>query len=146
MSDDLNEGIPIEKEVTTNEDVTKYSNDIETKQYNIEYPSDDDQLFITEVTKFNHIESLMRKMSNDFHKGTPIEDVYRIGGMWGLDHLPPIVNKRDHSVLFELPLDENSSEPPKPHYGEPKWDSCHVRLPNASQNEYKTESGVSGLQ
>lgn len=67
--------------------------------------------------------------------GNSMEEIYRGLSPWELDHLPPIVNKHDHCVLIELPIDENSSEPPKPHRSELKWDSDHVRLPCAIQNE-----------
>lgn len=81
-------------------------------------------------------------MSADNFKGVPFEQIYRGFDRWQLDHLPPIANKRDHTVLFQLPLSSDNSEPPAPHIGEKKWDSNHVRLPCAAQNEYKTESSV----
>lgn len=88
-------------------------------------------------------ETFTCKMNTDNFKGVPLEQIYRGFDRWHLDHLPPIVNKRDHSVLFQLPIsNDNTAPPPKPHIGEKKWDSNHVRLPCASQNEYKTESSV----
>lgn len=65
-----------------------------------------------------------------------MEDIYRGLSEWELSHLPPIVNRRNHIVLFELPIDLNATEPPKPHDGQMKWDSLHVRLPCSPQNEY----------
>lgn len=82
-------------------------------------------------------------MCTDGSKGVPLNEVYRGFGHWDLEHLPPIVNKRDHIVLFQLPVNKDSKEPPKPHISDTKWDSNHVRLPCATQNEYKTESTVS---
>lgn len=96
------------------------------------------------VVKFaRHINVSARKMCTNASKGVPLNEIYRGFGKWDLDHLPPIVNKRDHIVLFQLPIDKDSKEPPKPHISETKWDANHVRLPCASQNEYKTESSVS---
>lgn len=70
------------------------------------------------------------------HRGNSMDDIHRGLSPWELHHLPPIVNKRDHAVLFQLPIDLNSATPPTPHRSEAKWDSSHVRLPCASQNEY----------
>lgn len=81
-------------------------------------------------------------MSTDSFKGVPFDDIYRGNDAWHLNHLPPIVNKRDHIVLYQLPIEPNSTQPPKPYPGEHKWDSHHVRLPCALQNEYRTESSV----
>lgn len=69
-------------------------------------------------------------------RGTPMEEIYRGLSEWELSHLPPILNRRNHTVLFELPIDLNSTIPPKPHAGHMKWDSLHVRLPCSPQNEY----------
>lgn len=69
-------------------------------------------------------------------RGTPMEEIYRGLSEWELSHLPPILNRRNHTVLFELPIDVNSTRPPKPHDGQMKWDSLHVRLPCSPQNEY----------
>lgn len=84
----------------------------------------------------------VRKMSTDSFKGVPLEQVYRGFDQWHFDHLPPIANKRDHFVLFQLPIAKDSSKPPEPHRGEDKWDSNHVRLPYSHLSEYKTECGV----
>lgn len=81
-------------------------------------------------------------MSTDCFKGVPLEKIYRGPDQWHLNHLPPIQNKRDHIVLFELPIAQNSKTPPKPLRSEVKWDSYHVKLPCSPQNEYKTESAV----
>lgn len=83
-----------------------------------------------------------RRMNTDNFKGVPLDQIYRGFDRWHLDHLPPIANKRDHTVLFQLPISNDDSAPPRPHIGEKKWDSNHVRLPCAAQNEYKTESSV----
>lgn len=69
-------------------------------------------------------------------RGTPFEEIYRGLSEWELSHLPPIMNRRNHTVLFELPIDVNSTIPPKPHGGQMKWDSLHVRMPCSPQNEY----------
>lgn len=81
-------------------------------------------------------------MSSDSFKGVPLEQIYRGSEHYHLNHLPPIQNKRDHTVLFQLPIANGSTSPPKPHFGDIKWDSHHVKLPCATQNEYKTESLV----
>lgn len=65
-----------------------------------------------------------------------MEEIYRGLSEWELSHLPPISNRRYHTVLFELPIDVNSTKPPQPHEGQMKWDSLHVRLPCSPQNEY----------
>lgn len=69
-------------------------------------------------------------------RGNTMDEIYRGLNPWELTHLPPIVNKRDHAVLFQLPIDLNATEPPQPHRSDAKWDSNHVRLPCALQNEY----------
>lgn len=78
-------------------------------------------------------------MSTDSFKGIPLDEIFRGRELWSFEHLPPIANKRDHIVLFQLPLAENPTHPPDPHNGENRWDANHVRLPCATQNEYKTE-------
>lgn len=75
-------------------------------------------------------------------KGVPMNKVYRSGNQWDLNHLPPIQNQRNHFVLFDLPIAQDSKSPPKPHRSETKWDAYHVKLPCAPQNDYKTESAV----
>lgn len=75
-------------------------------------------------------------------KGVPMNKVYRGGAQWDSSHLPPIQNQRNHFVLFHLPIAHDSKLPPTPQRGEMKWDSHHVRLPCATQNDYKTESAV----
>lgn len=97
---------------------------------------------VTKLLKFKNIISLKRKMSSNNFKGVDFEKVYRNSEKWELDHLPPIVNKRDHIVLFQLPIEKNATQPPVPHRGEIKWDANHVKLPYAKQNEYKTDSSV----
>lgn len=82
------------------------------------------------------------KMSAYNFKGVSLKKIYRGPNEWHLNHFPAIENRRSHAVLFELPLEKDSKTPPKPHEGEMKWDSSHVKLPCASQNDYKTESGV----
>lgn len=74
-----------------------------------------------------------------------MEQIYRGFSEWELSHLPPIVNRRHHTVLFELPIDANGTEPPKPHDGQMKWDSLHVRLPCSPQNEYIVSDEVNSL-
>lgn len=82
-------------------------------------------------------------MSSDSHKRIECDRVYRGRDKWQFDHLPPISNNRDHIVLYQLPIEVNSSQPPEPHSGKTKWDSNHVRLPCALQNEYKDEGSES---
>lgn len=82
------------------------------------------------------------KMSTSCFEGVPLEKVYRGQSQWDLDHLPPIDNKRNHIVLFQLPISINSTQPPAPHKADIKWDQNHVKLPSALQNLYKTESSV----
>lgn len=85
-----------------------------------------------------YLRTIMGSQSTDDcgWKGSPMHDIYRGTSQFELPQLPPIVNKRDHIVLFHLPFDSNASLPPKPHIGTPKWDQNHVRLPSAPQNEY----------
>lgn len=78
-------------------------------------------------------------MSSKSFKGVDFEKIYRNSSKWDFDHLPPIVNKRDHIVSFQLPIEKDSTVP---HRGEIKWDANHVKLPFAKQNEYKAESLV----
>lgn len=84
----------------------------------------------------------IRKMSNETFKGIPLSEIYGGRDAFDLQHLPPVANKRDHVVLFKLPITVNSSQPPEPYKGEKKWDQYHVRLPCAPQSEYQMESTV----
>lgn len=71
------------------------------------------------------------------------EEIYRSSDRWHLSHFPPIDNKRNHTILFEYPISNDQSKPPEPRIGKKKWDLNHVRLPCATQNEFKVESSVS---
>lgn len=86
----------------------------------------------------------VRKMSKlaETFKGVPMEEIYHGRDPFDLDHLPPVANERNHIVLYKLPITDNSTRPPEPYKGEIKWDSNHVRMPHAPQNEYITESAV----
>lgn len=77
------------------------------------------------------------------YKGNSMREIYRDASPWELPHLPPIINKHNHAVLFQLPIDRSSTAPPEPHRSELKWDSNHVRLPCAQQNEYSVYNEVS---
>lgn len=70
------------------------------------------------------------------------EEMYRGFDRWHLNHLPPIANERNHTILFEYPFSNDQSQPPKPSIAEQKWDSNHVQLPSASQNELKFNNSV----
>lgn len=94
------------------------------------------------LLKFGKKYVVLRKMSACNFKGVPLEAVYRGFEPFELDHLPKIENKRNHTVCFQLPIEQGSTKPPKPHVGEKKWDGNHVRLPCAVQNEYNATSGV----
>lgn len=100
--------------------------------------------FIKALTS-RKIEKNLRAIMTTEHdyKGNSMQEIYRHINQWELPHLPPIVNKRDHAVLFKLPLDSNSTAPPEPHRSALKWDSNHVRLPCAPQNEYSVFNEVS---
>lgn len=65
-----------------------------------------------------------------------MDEIYYGKDQWALVSLPPVANGHSHTVLYELPLDLKSTSPPKPHFGQMKWDSSHVRLPCSTQNEY----------
>lgn len=83
-----------------------------------------------------------RKMSSEAFKGVPLSEIYGGRGAYDLDHLPPVANKRDHTVLYKVPITENPNRVPAPFRGEIKWDPFHVRMPHAPQNEQKSESAV----
>lgn len=70
------------------------------------------------------------------------DEIYRFSDRWHLDHFPPITNKRNHTVLFQLPLPNDSSHPPEPRIGAHKWDLSHVRLPCSTENELQIKSLV----
>lgn len=102
---------------------------------------------IVKLSKVVDITSFARKMSANSFRGVPMDKIYRDYDKWHLNHLPPVQAHHDHSVLFELPIANDSAAPPKPRAGKDKWDAYHVRLPCAPQNDYsqvvyKTESGV----
>lgn len=56
--------------------------------------------------------------------------------------MPPVENHRNHVVLYQLPWQANSAEPPVPHSGQLKWDPDHVRLPSSNRNEYTVKEDV----
>lgn len=70
-------------------------------------------------------------------KGAPVNEE------WFLEQLPPIESGRNHTVLFELPIEYDTEKPPTPKDGDKKWDSKHVKLPCATQNECKSTASVS---
>lgn len=74
-----------------------------------------------------------------------MDEIYHGKDQWSLASLPPIINSHSHTVLYQLPIDLKSTNPPKPHVGPIKWDSSHVRLPCAEQNEYVFSDEVSFL-
>lgn len=73
------------------------------------------------------------------------DEFYRGADRWQLNHFPPIVNNRNHTVLFQLPLPDDASQPPQPRVGANKWDLNHVRMPYAAENVLKIKSSVSAL-
>lgn len=85
----------------------------------------------------------VRKMSSERFKGVPLDEIYGGRSAFDLDHLPEITNKRDHTVLFKVPITVSWSKTPEPYRGENKWDQQHVRMPHAPQSEYKSENTVS---
>lgn len=62
------------------------------------------------------------------------DEIYRFTDRWHLDHFPAIANKRNHTVLFQLPLPNDLSHPPEPRTAAHKWDLSHVRLPCSAEN------------
>lgn len=100
--------------------------------------------YLFKLTSF--MKTATQEMSTQNFKGVSMDKIYRNFDPWDLDHLPPVENTRNHTVLFQLPISKvQPLEPPTPHIGKGKWDSNHVRLPCASQNEYKTESSVCSI-
>lgn len=86
--------------------------------------------------------SIVRKMNTDASKGAPMSAIYRDCDPFDLDHLPPVANKRDHIVLYKLPITGCPTRPPKPFKGENKWDQHHVRMPYDPQSKFKSENTV----
>lgn len=84
----------------------------------------------------------VRKMSSERFKGIPLSEIYCGRNAFDLDHLPPVAHKRDHIVLYKLPITVNSTRPPEPYKSESKWDPNHVRMPYALQSEHKSECTV----
>lgn len=70
------------------------------------------------------------------------EEIYRGHDRWHLDHLPPIANQRNHTILFQYPILIDQSKPPEPCIGRMKWDLNHVRLPCATENEFSADNVV----
>lgn len=81
-------------------------------------------------------------MYSENYKGVPLGQIYRGFNKWDFDHLPPIENKRCHTVLYRLPVPKGLKHPPDPFESGSKWDQHHVRLPNSQYSEYKTECAV----
>lgn len=86
--------------------------------------------------------TIIRKMSTEPLNGAPMSEIYFHGGPFDFDHLPPVANKRDHIVLYKLPIDKSGSRTPEPYRGEMKWDSNHVRLPCSPHNGFSVEDPV----
>lgn len=85
---------------------------------------------------------VVRKMSSETFKGVPLSEIYGGRSAFDLDHLPPIENKRGHTVLYKVPITVDWSKTPEPYRGESKWDQHHVRMPYAPQSEHKSENTV----
>lgn len=74
--------------------------------------------------------------------GSIPEEIFRGYDRWHLNHLPPIANQRNHKILFQYPISNDESQPPKPSIGKKKWDSNHVRLPCAMENDFSADNAV----
>lgn len=62
---------------------------------------------------------------------------------WDLEHCRRVTPSENHTVLYELPLQDDGL-PPKPHRGYKKWDEFHVRLPSSEKSLYPVKE-VSSL-
>ncbi|XP_062541533.1 poly(ADP-ribose) glycohydrolase-like [Armigeres subalbatus] len=72
-------------------------------------------------------------------RGVPMDSIYRGLDRYELRHFPEIRPAEDHIVLFNLPIDPNGTEPPKPRRAYSKWDANHVRLPCSHRSQYPVE-------
>lgn len=77
-------------------------------------------------------------------RGHSMNEIYRNLSPWNYNHLPPIQsNRREHTVLYNLPWLDSSTTPPESRSTALKWDADHVRLPSSSRNEYLVKDDVS---
>lgn len=98
--------------------------------------------FLRQLFRLNIEKLSLRKMTTDHFKGTPLTEIHRGQRALDFDHLPPVENRRDHAVLYQLPIQPNINEPPEAHKGESKWDREHVCLPCDPRSVYKTDAEV----
>lgn len=85
---------------------------------------------------------IVRKMSTESFKGVEMSAIYGGRDAFDLEHLPPVENKRDHFVLYKLPIAVSLTRPPEPFRGESKWDPNHVRMPYNPQSVMQNENTV----
>lgn len=65
--------------------------------------------------------------------------IYRGLDRFELRHFPEVRPSEDHTVLYNLPVDPNGTEPPVPRRSYNKWDANHVRLPCSHRSQYPVE-------
>lgn len=76
-------------------------------------------------------------------RGNSLDEIYRGISSWDLPHLAPIAAAPNHAVLYKLPWNPESTEPPVPMKNPSKWDADHVKLPNSHRNTIMVKEEVS---
>lgn len=76
--------------------------------------------------------------------GASLEEIYGGQDKWKLDHLKQTAHSSGQILLFDLQFKSSREyrNSPKPRMDDKKWDSDHVRLPCAEENELIDESYV----
>lgn len=72
-------------------------------------------------------------------RGVPMDTIYRGLDRYELRHFKEVRPAEDHVVLYNMPIDPNGTEPPKPRRAYGKWDANHVRLPCSHRSQYPVE-------
>ncbi|XP_055613980.1 poly(ADP-ribose) glycohydrolase-like [Uranotaenia lowii] len=74
-------------------------------------------------------------------RGVPMDIIYRGLDRYELRHFPEVRPSESHTVLYHLPIDPTSLDPPKPHRAPHKWDANNVRLPCSNRSQYPVVQG-----
>ncbi|XP_019553404.3 poly(ADP-ribose) glycohydrolase-like [Aedes albopictus] len=92
-----------------------------------------------EAEEFPALEADDDNVDDRAWRGVPMDTIYRGLDRYELRHFAEVRPAEDHLVLYNLPIDVNGTEPPKPRRAYNKWDANHVRLPCSHRSQYPVE-------
>ncbi|XP_024938094.1 poly(ADP-ribose) glycohydrolase isoform X2 [Cephus cinctus] len=81
-------------------------------------------------------------------KGVSMDHIYKGLGPFGCHQHPPISPSAEHTVLFELPLNNRGTPKPYPKQQKDKWCQGYVRMPHSMHSLYPVnhENGSNGFR